>query len=126
MPVVPLDVRMARTGRHSSSILPFAEGERQQQLDLDGSGQPSTSPDGLWAWAPFCLAAPLHHTTRRLPTTTSTTYLTGLRGLACFFVFNHHVLDKHYPWIFRPYEGENGHFLQWNMVRVFHTGKGMV
>lgn len=52
--------------------------------------------------------------------------MTGLRGVACFFVFNHHVLDKHYPWIFRPYEDENGHFLQWNVVRVFHTGKGMV
>ncbi|KAJ1335471.1 acyltransferase family protein [Microdochium nivale] len=85
----------------------------------------------LYNLIPFFIAAPFGLTERRLPVTNSTTYLNGLRGLACWVVLNHHLtqsIDR--PWIFRPYGvepfEENSHFVQLPLIRVVHAGKGMV
>ncbi|RYP51330.1 hypothetical protein DL768_003334 [Monosporascus sp. mg162] len=85
----------------------------------------------LWALAPFCVARPLGKTDRTLPPTTSTTYLNGIRGLACWIVLNHHMtMDYYESWIFKAYGAkdpdENQHFFQLPIVRVVHTGKGIV
>lgn len=89
------------------------------------------SSQRFWALVPFIIARPLGKTNRTLPKTTSTTYLNGIRGLACWVVFNHHMtMDIYRPWIFKPYglgpPGENEYFFQLPIVRVLHTGKGMV
>ncbi len=81
---------------------------------------------------PFCIARPLGLTERRLPKTTSTTYLNGIRGLACWIVFNEHMtMDKYRDFIFKPYGAvKNGekleHFIQLPFVRALIAGKGMV
>ena len=90
----------------------------------------------LSALLPFFIARPLGLTDRTLPKTTSTTYLNGLRGLACWIVFNHHLaMNLYREWLFLPYgamvgEGENAHpmkhILQLPIVRIVHCGKGMV
>ncbi|RYP78155.1 hypothetical protein DL769_003236 [Monosporascus sp. CRB-8-3] len=90
-------------------------------------------PNARWLWTlvPFCIARPLGKTDRTLPTTTSTTYLNGIRGLACWIVLNHHMtMDYYKSWIFKAYGAEdpdeNQYFFQLPIVRVVHTGKGMV
>jgi len=82
---------------------------------------------------PFFIAAPLGLTDRKLPATHATTYLNGVRGLACWVVLNHHLAMKPYEaWIFRPYGAQepdaasNLHFFQLPWIRALHTGKGMV
>ncbi|RYP39278.1 hypothetical protein DL767_002287 [Monosporascus sp. MG133] len=92
-----------------------------------------TRPNARWLWAlvPFCIARPLGKTDRTLPPTTSTTYLNGIRGLACWIVLNHHMtMDYYKSWIFKAYGAEdpdeNQHFFQLPIVRVVHTGKGIV
>ncbi|KAI0467894.1 hypothetical protein F4859DRAFT_506574 [Xylaria cf. heliscus] len=81
---------------------------------------------------PFCIAGPLGLTERRLPKTTSTTYLNGIRGLACWIVFNEHMtMDKYRAFIFKPYGAvQDGkkleHFIQLPFVRALIAGKGMV
>ncbi|KAJ0117127.1 hypothetical protein J7T55_003544 [Diaporthe amygdali] len=44
-----------------------------------------------WSMAPWIIAAPLGKTERKLPKVNSTSYLNGLRGVACLIVFNYHV-----------------------------------
>ena len=90
----------------------------------------------LWALVPFFIARPLGKTDRTLPKTTSTTYLNGIRGLACWIVFNHHMAMKYFKdWLFLPYgalvgDGEDRHpsrhFFQLPLIRALHCGKGMV
>lgn len=82
---------------------------------------------------PFFIAAPLGLTERKLPAPHATTYLNGIRGLACWVVLNHHLAMKPYEaWIFRPYGAQepdaasNLHFFQLPWIRALHTGKGMV
>ncbi|KAI0433535.1 hypothetical protein F5Y09DRAFT_298693 [Xylaria sp. FL1042] len=81
---------------------------------------------------PFCIARPLGLTERRLPKTMSTTYLNGIRGLACWIVFNEHMtMDKYRDFIFKPYGAVNDgkkldHFIQLPFVRALIAGKGMV
>lgn len=93
----------------------------------------ATKPSSQWFWVlvPFIIARPLGKTDRTLPKTMSTTYLNGIRGLACWIVFNHHMtMDIYRPWIFKAYgvgePGVNEYFFQLPIVRVLHTGKGMV
>ncbi|KAH7037554.1 acyltransferase family-domain-containing protein [Microdochium trichocladiopsis] len=95
--------------------------------------QPSAKQARGWFYKliPFCIAAPFGLTERKLPKVASTTYLNGVRGLACWVVLNHHLtgeIDR--PWIFRPYGveplAENNHFVQLPLIRAVHTGKGMV
>jgi len=88
-------------------------------------------PGWVYKLIPFCIAAPLGLTERKLPKVASTTYLNGVRGLACWVVLNHHLTqDIDRPWIFRPYGieplEENNHIVQLPLVRAVHTGKGMV
>ncbi|KAG8158808.1 hypothetical protein KVR01_011251 [Diaporthe batatas] len=45
-----------------------------------------------WSLVPWVIAAPLGKTERKLPKVTSTSYLNGLRGVACLIVFNYHVM----------------------------------
>lgn len=45
-----------------------------------------------WSMVPWVIAAPLGKTERTLPKVTSTSYLTGLRGVACLIVYNYHVM----------------------------------
>src|SRR5438094_952495 len=37
----------------------------------------------FWSTVPFCISKPLNKTSRTLPRPSSTTYLNGLRGVAC-------------------------------------------
>ncbi|KAH7014351.1 acyltransferase family-domain-containing protein [Microdochium trichocladiopsis] len=97
-----------------------------------GCGSPSLRKY-LSILLPFYLAAPLGLTDRKLPATHATTYLNGIRGLACWAVLNHHlVMGPYAPWIFRPYGSHepdlasNQHFWQLPWFRSVHTGKGMV
>lgn len=81
---------------------------------------------------PFCIAGPLGLTERQLPKTMSTTYLNGIRGLACWIVFNEHMtMDKYREFIFKPYgavrDGKKlEHFIQLPFIRALIAGKGMV
>ncbi|KKY36269.1 hypothetical protein UCDDA912_g03713 [Diaporthe ampelina] len=44
-----------------------------------------------WSMLPWIVTAPLGKTERSLPKVTSTSYLNGLRGVACVVVYNYHV-----------------------------------
>lgn len=44
-----------------------------------------------WSMLPWVMTAPLGKTERKLPKITSTSYLNGLRGVACVIVYNYHV-----------------------------------
>ena len=44
-----------------------------------------------WSMLPWVITAPLGKTERKLPKITSTSYLNGLRGVACLIVYNYHV-----------------------------------
>lgn len=76
----------------------------------------------------LALPFPLRYsTTRSLPKVQSTSYMNGMRGLACMVVFINHILFKYYPWIIHPYDGkDNTHLLQLPVVRLVHTGHSMV
>ncbi|KXJ85616.1 acyltransferase family-domain-containing protein [Microdochium bolleyi] len=93
-----------------------------------GCGSPSTRR-WLSFLLPFFIAAPLGLTDRNLPATHATTYLNGIRGLACFAVLNHHLTMKQdAPWIFRAWGAGDAdyHFWQLPWLRSMHAGKGMV
>lgn len=128
---------------HKYESLPLADNsvpavEGAKEVDSSTAELPfrwlqATKPTSQWFWAltPFIISRPLGKTKRRLPKASSTSYLNGIRGLACWVVFNHHMTMEIYrPWIFRPYglgtPGENEYFFQLPIVRILHTGKGMV
>lgn len=50
-----------------------------------------------WSMTPWVVASPLGKTKRKLPKITSTSYLNGLRGVACLIVYNYHLTNIHYP-----------------------------
>ncbi|KAI7785542.1 hypothetical protein LA080_006963 [Diaporthe eres] len=50
-----------------------------------------------WSMLPWIITAPLGKTERTLPKVTSTSYLNGLRGVACLIVYNYHVTVLWYP-----------------------------
>lgn len=74
------------------------------------------------------LPFPLRHsTTRTLPKVQSTSYMNGLRGIACVAVYINHIGYKYYAWIIHPYDGAgNSHFLQLPGIRILHSGHSMV
>ncbi|TRX92105.1 hypothetical protein FHL15_006972 [Xylaria flabelliformis] len=119
--------------RHYEEALPLTSADRQS-IDDDWMPRSRGNPTVRWLLflLPFCIARPLGLTERRLPKTTSTTYLNGIRGLACWIVFNEHItMDKYRDFIFKPYgTEENGkkleHFIQLPFVRALIAGKGMV
>lgn len=118
----------------------------EEALPLTATDPESTTSDGwitphsrenptrrwLLFLLPFCITGPLGLTERSLPKTTSTTYLNGIRGLACWIVFNEHMtMDKYQDFIFKPYgavkDGKKlEHFIQLPLVRALIAGKGMV
>ncbi|KAI0410554.1 hypothetical protein F5X98DRAFT_359294 [Xylaria grammica] len=106
-----------------------------QSIDDDGWVHRSReNPTIRWLLflLPFCIARPLGLTERQLPKTMSTTYLNGIRGLACWIVFNEHMtMDIYRDFIFKPYGAEKDgkkleHFIQLPFVRALIAGKGMV
>jgi peptidoglycan/LPS O-acetylase OafA/YrhL len=84
----------------------------------------------LWALAPWFVAAPLGKTQRRLPKTSSTSYMNGIRGLACLIVFNFHVHYFHNGYVLNPFGAEplevNYHVTQLPILRVIYAGRAMV
>ncbi|KAI0100081.1 hypothetical protein GGR51DRAFT_564493 [Nemania sp. FL0031] len=120
-------------GRQYEEVLPLTATDSQSTSDgwmLRHRGNPAVR--WLLFLLPFCIARPLGLTERRLPKTMSTTYLNGIRGLACWIVFNEHmVMDKYRDIVFKPYGAvDNGHkfehFIQLPFVRALIAGKGMV
>lgn len=122
-----------RQDRQYEEALPLTAADSQST----GGGWVSPShraPTARWLLflLPFCIARPLGLTERRLPKTMSTTYLNGIRGLACWIVFNEHMaMDKYRDIVFKPYGAvDNGnkfnHFIQLPFVRALIAGKGMV
>ncbi|KAH8772656.1 hypothetical protein F5883DRAFT_642019 [Diaporthe sp. PMI_573] len=45
-----------------------------------------------WSMLPWVITAPLGKTERKLPKVTPTSYLNGLRGVACLIVYNYHIM----------------------------------
>ncbi|KAK9418287.1 putative acyltransferase protein [Seiridium unicorne] len=82
----------------------------------------------FWTVVPFCITAPLGKTRRSLPRATPTSYINGLRGVACLIVFNQHVLYLLCPWSLRAYGAPDvtKNVLQMPIVRVVYAGDGMV
>ena len=119
--------------RHYEEALPLTAGDhRSIGYDLRSRSRESPTVRWLLFLLPFCVARPLGLTERQLPKTTSTTYLNGIRGLACWIVYNEHItMDKYRDFIFKPYgavlDGEKlEHFIQLPFVRALIAGKGMV
>jgi peptidoglycan/LPS O-acetylase OafA/YrhL len=82
----------------------------------------------LWKLAPFFLLSALGRTKRTLPKVSSTSYVNGLRGVACFIVFHQHIAWQVARWIQQPYGADenNYHFFQLPYIRLIHCGMFMV
>ncbi|ETS84787.1 hypothetical protein PFICI_02812 [Pestalotiopsis fici W106-1] len=84
----------------------------------------------LWTLSPWFIAAAFGKTQRRLPKKTSTSYLNGVRGLACIIVYMFHAVGLHDTFFFHAYGAEpaenNRYFTQLPIIRVIWAGKGMV
>ncbi|KAI1169965.1 hypothetical protein F4777DRAFT_571041 [Nemania sp. FL0916] len=124
---------ISRPNRHYGTALPLAASDLRSGSDgLTSSPPKSLALRWLLFLLPFCIARPLGLTERRLPKTMSTTYLNGIRGIACWIVFNEHMtMDKYRDFIFKPYGTDEGgnkleHFIQLPIVRALIAGKGMV
>ncbi|KAH8668431.1 acyltransferase family-domain-containing protein [Xylariales sp. PMI_506] len=74
------------------------------------------------------LAAVLGRSHRRVPKPSSTSYLNGIRAIACLIVHNHHVLFFDNPALENPYGAGERNFsiLQLPIVRLIHAGRSMV
>lgn len=88
-------------------------------------------PRWYWSLLPWFLTAALGKTTRTLPRKTSTSYLNGIRGIACLIVYTEHVSMHYYrDFMSNPYGAEpaaNNHgFSQLPIIRIIYAGKGMV
>ncbi|KAI1860170.1 hypothetical protein JX265_010094 [Neoarthrinium moseri] len=86
--------------------------------------------DWLWCLLPFFLTAALGKSRRKQAKVTSTTYMNGIRGLACVVVFSAHVTGHYYkafgnPWGAYPPELNHG-ILQLPVLRTMLAGKSMV
>jgi peptidoglycan/LPS O-acetylase OafA/YrhL len=111
-----------------------------QDLSQGGSAEPDgvlaekhieTIPRWYWTLLPWFLAAPLGKTKRKLPKKTSTSYLNGIRGIACLIVYTEHVSMHYYrDFMSNPYGAEpaasNHGFSQLPIIRIIYAGKGMV
>ncbi|KAI0141240.1 hypothetical protein GGR57DRAFT_419510 [Xylariaceae sp. FL1272] len=119
--------------RRYEEALPLTGGEQQSMSDVwVRRSREKASIRWLMFLLPFCISRPLGMTERQLPETMSTTYLNGIRGLACWIVFNEHMtMEKYRFFIFKPYgavdDGQKlEHFIQLPFVRALIAGKGMV
>lgn len=92
--------------------------------------QPRAGNSWLWALAPWFVAAPLGKTKRRLPKSSSTSYMNGIRGIACLIVYNYHTNWFHNKYVLNPYGAEpveeNSHFTQLPIIRIIYGGRAMV
>lgn len=86
-------------GDHDEEAVPLTSAE-WDTVRLHSSEKPSRIQFQLpriqwsrmaWSMLPWVITAPLGKTERRLPKVTSTSYLNGLRGVACVVVYNYHV-----------------------------------
>lgn len=85
----------------------------------------------IWGFLPWCITAPLGRTDRKLPKINSTSYLNGVRGLACFIVYTFHIsgyywnvmLDHGYG---AGTKAENLNIVQLPIIRVLYAGGAMV
>lgn len=101
---------------------------------LQRSFQPSIfssfRPHMLWCTLPWFLSAALGKTQRKLPKKSSTSYLNGVRGIACLLVYNIHLNDHYYSNFHNPFGAEpaadNHGLSQLPVVRIIYAGKGMV
>lgn len=67
------------------------------------------------------------HTSRTLPKVHSTSYMNGLRGIACVIVYINHIIYKYYRWMINAYDGQrNSHFLQLPVIRILVSGHSSV
>ncbi|KAK9420132.1 putative Acyltransferase 3 domain-containing protein [Seiridium unicorne] len=109
----------------------FSQQENLEQGQGDTEKQ-SRPPPLHWYWCllPWPLAAALGKTTRRLSKRTPTSYLNGVRGIACMIIYTQHVNLHYYKeFIGNPYGAdppENNHGIsQIPIIRVMYAGKGM-
>jgi peptidoglycan/LPS O-acetylase OafA/YrhL len=85
----------------------------------------------LWCMAPWFLASAFGKTDRQLPKKSSTSYLNGIRGVACLIVFSDHVTDRYYNSRFKPPYGANpaeqNHAIsQLPILHIIYAGTPMV
>lgn len=135
-----VSLRTLESGESSSPPPPGVEAEAEPKtLDNDGDddddlSMPVPAARGrsrLWSLVPFFVTSPLGKTSRTLPAVNSTSYLNGLRGVACVVVFNQHLGMPFAGWLQHPWgEGDdathNRHLAQLPFVRLVHCGLFMV
>ncbi|KAK6085448.1 acyltransferase [Seiridium cupressi] len=92
--------------------------------------QPTIRSEWYWGMLPWVLASALGKTQRQLPQKSSTSYLNGIRGIACLIVFLGHVSGHYYRSFNNPYGAEpveeNHGISQLPIIRIIYAGKGMV
>jgi peptidoglycan/LPS O-acetylase OafA/YrhL len=84
----------------------------------------------LWWLSPWFIAIAFGKTQRRLPKKTSTSYLNGVRGVACIIVYLFHAQGYYDKFFDHPYgeepAEEHRNLTTLPIVRVMWAGKGMV
>ena len=92
--------------------------------------QPTTRSAWLWSVLPWFIAAPLGKTARTLPKVSSTSYLNGVRGIACFLVFNYHLTGHSFSYIHNAYcidpVEDNSHLTQLPFINLIYASHGAV
>ncbi|KAH8655875.1 acyltransferase family-domain-containing protein [Xylariales sp. PMI_506] len=88
------------------------------------------TPPWLWRLLPWCLTVFCGKTSRRLPKVTSTSYLNGIRGIACLVVLSYHIQlwydhQKGNPYGAEPVE-QNSYIMQLPILRLVYAGRAMV
>ncbi|KAH8669125.1 acyltransferase family-domain-containing protein [Xylariales sp. PMI_506] len=132
------------------SMLGRSEADGYQQVPMDSreyrvveegisgtAGQPlaptpkwlgsSVQADRFWSMVPWFVAAAFGKTERRLPKVSSTSYMNGIRGIACFIVFNSHISGYYYPELHLPYgfDERTYNLTQLPIIRIIYGGGGM-
>ncbi|KAH6651741.1 acyltransferase family-domain-containing protein [Truncatella angustata] len=85
-----------------------------------------------WSMLPWFVAVALRKTNRQLPKKSSTSYLNGIRGVACIIVFIRHITDywdeshNHNNAFGTDPAPENRGVGQLPIVRIIYAGEGMV
>ncbi|KAH8646157.1 acyltransferase family-domain-containing protein [Xylariales sp. PMI_506] len=84
----------------------------------------------IWRLIPWCVSSSLGKSARRLPKVTSTSYMNGIRGLACVIVYQYHITTEYFPAMMHPYGAEpleaNNSITQLPIFRIMYAGESMV
>jgi peptidoglycan/LPS O-acetylase OafA/YrhL len=82
----------------------------------------------FWSLVPFFIQRPLGWTDRTLPNVSPTSYVNGLRGVACVIVLHQHIAGSEGEWILRAYgtHEKDVYLLQLPYFRLLHSGMFMV